>query len=447
MIPKYNTSLLGLGNTTIWNGTSWNNGIPNKNTVAVIQGVYNTGTHGDISCLDLFLNSGSLTITINTIVKVFRNIQQQVGFVFNVTNGELALLDKDVDTSSIKITISKSLQYPMQRLDYRFLGDPISNKIVKTLSPGTLDNRINFLYNDVFVSTPPPNLNLITAGGDVANSVYKPGQGFSVRTPNNFPTSITTWTLSTNNLSNSGKLNSGIVKLNFEHQLIGDNTFFIAANPYSASIDINKFLSVNSFITGNLYFLKTNGAPGSSYREFNNFEININLQNFPKIGPFEGFLIYIPKNVSEDTEIIFTPDMMVVEEPFDLFSSFKLRLNQSGVNIIVGSSAYVLYKHPVNFINRSQTFSSTGYRLQLYNGEINSILLNSYEDLKEIPLWVAGTSANLTIQLSETKGLYDDYSIILVDKELEIEQDLKQGSYTFASNLEEYKNRFVIKIQ
>ena len=63
---NYNSSRIKLNQTTIWNGSVWSNGIPNKNTIVNIQGVYNTTKHGRFSCLDLILTSGSLTININT---------------------------------------------------------------------------------------------------------------------------------------------------------------------------------------------------------------------------------------------------------------------------------------------------------------------------------------------------------------------------------------------
>jgi len=452
MIPKYNTSLKDIGKITTWNGTSWNNGVPNKNMVVIITGVYNTGTHGNISCLDLFLNSGSLTITINTIVKVFRNIQQQAGFVFNITNGELALLNKDVDTSSVKITISRALEYTMQRLDYRLLGDPIGNKTVKTLSPGTLDNRFYQLdsTNGSLVDV-PLSINVITLGTDVSKTIYKPGMGFLIRTVSNFSLSPAIWTVSTSNLTNSGKLNSGIIKINFDKNTINsDVTYLIVSNPYSVSIDIKKFLKVNSFINNRFFnYLKTNASPGTSNFVFNIFNSSILFSYFPsKIKPFEAFYLEIPKEVPEDTEIIFTPDMMIVEEPFDLLSNFKLTLKQSGWNLPVSNNCFVLYKHPVKlYDNQNLTINSTSNRMLFNYNNKTTTMVNTYEDLKEIELLVGGTSSNLTITLEEVTGVYNDYSITLVDTELNINHDLKSAPYTFASNLVIYTNRFKLLIQ
>lgn len=445
-------STLGFGTTTTWNGSSWNNGTPNVNMIANISGVYNTTTHGSISCLDLILTSGSLTININTMVKVYRNIQQQVGFVLTINNGELALFNKDVDTTSVKLTISRSLDYAMMRFDYRILGDPISNKTVATLSPGTLANRFNAYdtLTNSFVTT--YSFNSISIGSDVSTSIYKPGVGFLIRTPFNFPTAPTIWTIYSNNLANAGKLNAGVVKVPFV-QMINPpvefpQSYVLVSNPYSASIDINKFSRANPFIDQDAfsYFLKSNGAPGASYYNSNKYNTSAYISYFPKIKPFEGFIVTVPIGTTEN-EIIFTPDMMVIEEPFDLFSSYHLSLRQSGFNIPVGFCSYSYYKHPVDFTNVAKGFTSTAYRLQLNNGVATSNLLSSYENPDEINLRVAGTVGTLSIQLDNRKGVYTGLGFILEDRLLNVFHNLVAGPYSFTSALENYENRFYIKIQ
>lgn len=445
-------STLGFGTTTTWNGSSWNNGTPNVNMIANISGVYNTTTHGSISCLDLILTSGSLTINIGTMVKVYRNIQQQVGFVLTINNGELALFNKDADTTSVKLTISRSLEYVMQRNDYRLLGDPISNKTVASLSPGTLAIRFN-AYNPVtnaFVTT--YSFNAISIGADVSLSIYKPGVGFLIRVPNNFSTTGAIWTVSSNNLANAGKLNAGVIKVPFEQRINPPvefpESYVLVYNPYSASIDVNKFLRANPFILKYrlVYWLKSNAAPGTSYYRSDGYNSSAYITYFPKLKPFEGIFATIPTGTTEN-EIIFTPDMMVIEEPFDLFSSYYLSLKQSGFNLPVGFCSYTYYKHPVDFTNFPSEFSSTANRLQLNNGVATSNLLNSYENPDEINLKVAGTVATLSIQLDNRKGVYTGLGFILEDRLLNVFHNLVAGPYSFTSALENYENRFYIKIQ
>jgi len=454
MKPNYNSSLIRLNQTTIWNGSTWSNGVPNKNMTANIQGVYNTTTHGNISCRNLILTSGSLTVNINTIVKVYKNIQQQTGFTLTLTNGELALFDKDVDTTSVKLTISRSLEYQNQRLDYRSLGNPISNKTVTSLSPGTLVNRF-FMYNtltDLYSTS--YFFNAITIGADVARSIYKPGVGFLIRTPDNFSTTGAIWTVSSNNLTNAGKLNAGIIKVPFEQNpnpnpSIGfPESYTLISNPYSASIDINKFLSANPFLDKNtiFYWLKSNNASGTGYYVANNYITNAYVSYFPKIKPFEGFVIAIPKGTIEN-EVIFTPDMMVIEKPFDLFSIYYLSLRQSGFIVPLGFCSYTYYKHPVNLTTIPEPLSSTSARLQLNDGLVTDNRLRSYENLDEVNLKVAGTVGTLSIQLDNRTGIYTGLGFILEDRLLNVFHNLVTGPYSFTSALVNYEDRFYIKIQ
>jgi len=441
-------STLGFGVTTTWNGTSWNNGAPNVNTIAIIAGAYNTTTHGSISCLDLILTSGSLTININTMVKVNRNIQQQAGFVLTLNDGELALFNKDADTTSVKLTISRALEYTMQRNDYRNLGDPISNKTVATLSPGTLAIRFSVYNTLIDLYSTSYFFNAITIGTDVSTSIYKPGVGFIIRVPATFSTTGAIWTVSSNNLANAGKLNAGVIKVPFVQKPESPVSYVLVANPYSASIDINKFMGANPFINKNQmnYWLKSNSAAGTGYYNSNNYNTSAYISYFPKIKPFEGIFCEIPEGTVEN-EIIFTPDMMVIEEPFDLFSSYHLSLRQSGFTVPLGFCSYTYYKHPVDFVNIPETLSSTGSRLQLNNGVVTDNRLSSYENPDEINLKVAGTVATLSIQLDNRKGVYTGLGFILEDRLLNVFHNLVAGPYSFTSALVNYEDRFYIKTQ
>lgn len=448
-VNSSSTPMIGRGVTTIWNGSSWNNGAPTVNMIANISGTYSTSTNGNISCLDLILTSGSLTININSIVKVYRNIQQQPGFVLNIVDGELALFNKDVDTTSVKLTIRRDLEYTMQRLDYRLLGDPISNKTVASLSPGTLSNR--FYRYDSATSNAFDTLyfyDAVMMGANVSLSIFKPGVGYLIRTSNTFSIGGAIWTVSSNNLANAGKLNAGVIKVPFE-QMNPPNelSFVLVSNPYSASIDTHKFLRANPFLTNTIsYWLKSNNATGNPYYYSNEYNSSAYISYFPKLRPFEGALFAAPQGTVEN-EIIFTPDMMVIEEPFNLFSSYHLSLRQSGFTVPLGFCSYNYYTHPVNITNTATTVSSTSNRLQLNNDVVSTILLSSYENVDEINLHVAGTVGTLSINLDNRKGVYSGLSFTLEDRLLNVFHNLVTSPYSFTSALENYTNRFYIKIQ
>ena len=446
-VNSASASTLGKGTTTIWNGSSWNNGVPNVNTIAQISGIYDTTINGNISCLDLILTSGSLTVNINTIVKVLRNIQQQSGFVLNIVNGELALLNKDADTTSVKLTISRDLEYTHQNFDYRIIGDPISGKTAATLSPGTLATRI-YRYDtiiDLFSTT--YLFDAEATGANVAGSIFKGGIGYLIRTPVGFSSTGAIWTVSSNNLT-TGKLNAGVIKTPFQNdEILISDIFAGVCNPYSASIDIKKFLKSNPFISETtFYWLKSNSVTGYAYYQADAYETSANISHFPRIKPFEGFFVRIKKD-SIENEIIFTPDMIIIDEPFNLFSSYHLSLSQTGFTVPIGFCAYVLYNYPVDFTLQDQILSASQYRLQLNNNVVSTNLLSSYENVSDINIRVSGAAGTLSIKLDSRVGIYNGLGFMLEDRLLGVFHNLVTGPYSFTSALENYTDRFYLNIQ
>jgi len=446
-------STLGFGTTTTWNGSSWNNGTPNVNMIARIAGTYTTATHGSISCLDLFLDSGTITISTNTYIRVNRNITQAAsGVTFNISsNGALALYNPNVDTTSVKLTISRTLPFNVARLDYRQLGDPIGGKTTQSLSTGTLSNRF-YVYN------PLSNLhsefyyfNATNVGVNVAASIFIPGTGFLIRTPNTFSLTPAPWTITTNNVSVTGKLNSGVIRIPFEKNSINALSYILISNPYSAPIDMNKFMSANSFLTGIMYeWLRTNGSVGGSYFYSNQYSPNTNTTSTSTLGVlgvFQGFIVELPITTTENS-IVFTPDMMVVSEQFNLTDSFTLDLRTTGISLPDGRFCYTELRNPVNFKIKTDTIKTTTPILTRV-GTSSYSLYGDTTQRSSIDFDVIGIGSSANISLLSTFGRFANASttITLQDLTLSTTQNLKISSYTFSTIAGvTYSGRFKINI-
>lgn len=447
-------STLGFGITTTWNGTSWNNGTPNVNMIARIAGTYTTATHGSISCLDLFLDSGTTTISSNTYIRVNRNITQAAsGVTFNISsNGALALYDPNVDTTSVKITISRTLPFNVARLDYRTLGDPIGGKTAQSLSTTTLNNRF-YVYNP-FTNLFSENylFNATNVGVNVAASRFIPGTGFLIRTPNTFSLTPAPWTITTNNVSVTGKLNSGVIRIPFEKSNLPNTiTSILISNPYSAPIDMNKFMSANSFLTGGIFeWLRTNVSTGGTYFTSNKYSPNINttsISTLGVIGVFQGFLVQLPNTTTENS-IVFTPDMMVVSEQFNLTDSFIINLRTPGIDLPEGRFCYTELTNPVNFKTNINTLSSSSPLLNRV-GTSSYTLYGDTTQRSSIDFDVFGIVSSANISLSSTFGRFANVSttITLQDLTLSTTQNLKINSYTFSTIPGvTYSGRFKINI-
>lgn len=447
-------STLGFGTTTTWNGSSWNNGTPNVNMIARIAGTYTTTTHGSISCLDLFLDSGTITISTNTYIRVNRNITQAAsGVTFNIaSNGALALYNPSVDTTSVKVTITRTLPFNVARLDYRTLGDPIGGKTAQSLSTGTLANRIygynsisnGFVTNYYYTAT--------SIGTDVASSRFMPGTGFLYRTPNTFSLTPTSWTITTNNVSVTGKLNSGVIRIPFERNNSTPISFVFLSNPYSAPIDMNKFMSANPFLTGVIYeWLKTNASLSSGYFISNKYSPNTHTTSTSTLGVmgvFQGFAVAFDSLNTIENNIVFTPDMMVVSEQFNLTDSFTINLRTPGIDLPEGRFCYTELRNPVNFAKLTYNLSTTSPAL-IRVGTSSYGLYGDTTQRTSIDIDVFGTTSSANISLLSTFGRFDNASttITLQDLTLSTSQNLKINSYTFSSVAGvTYSGRFKINI-
>lgn len=447
-------STLGFGTTTTWNGTSWNNGAPNVNMIARIAGTYTTATHGSISCLDLFLDSGTTTVSANTYIRVNRNITQAAsGVTFSISNGSLALYNPSVDTTSVKVTISRPLPFNVARLDYRMLGDPIDGKTTQSLSTLTLANRI-YAYD-----TPTNGLvttytfNATSIGFDVASSRYIPGVGFLYRTPNNFSLTPATWTITTNNVTVAGKLNAGIIRVPIQKSNSPSTvSFALVCNPYSAPIDIGRFLDANKFLVGRtVEWLKTNAGIGNGYTIISNrYSSSLNTTSNSTIGVFEGFIVEFPNSTTE-TSIVFTPDMMLINENFNLIDNFSLSLRTPGLDLADSIISYTELKNPANFIISTQSSLSSAFPMVIKISGDSSLyrLYGDQTQRSSIDIDVFGTTSSANISLSSTFGRFANASttITLQDLTLSTTQNLKISSYTFSAAAGvTYSGRFKINI-
>jgi len=93
---------IGGGASTTWNGTAWSNGVPNSGMLAIIDGNYDTTSHGDFSCCSLMVNATyTLDIQANDYVEIQYNLT--VNGVLNVwNNGSLVQVDDSgVNTGNI----------------------------------------------------------------------------------------------------------------------------------------------------------------------------------------------------------------------------------------------------------------------------------------------------------------------------------------------------------
>ncbi|WP_309641136.1 fibronectin type III domain-containing protein [Flavobacterium sp.] len=270
---------------TTWNGTSWNNGVPNSTSGILITGNYTAFAN---------LNGCTLTISNNAVVNIPSgfdvslngNITVEAGSTFTLENNANLLQANDVANSGNIIV--KRNSSALLRQDYTLWSSPVDGQQLFAFSPLTVISPTSRFYN----------YNTLT---NVYNSVVSPAttnfntaQGYLIRVPNNHPaTTPTIWTGQF-----GGNPHNGTINFNMADGGTGLR-FNLTGNPYPSTLDAAAFVAANaSSITGTLYYWrKTNNAASPSYCSWTplgGFVDNGEAQTFDPLGVIQtgqGFFV------------------------------------------------------------------------------------------------------------------------------------------------------------
>ena len=459
----YNSrSKKNLNVTTIWNGTTWSSGTPSTYMIARIQGTYSTLTNGAFSCLDMYLDSNKITIDANTRVSVLRNITQTYSGTHSVIVqdlGELALLNPNVDVSTIKLQVFKTFKN-YNRLDYITTGTPIVGKTLQSLSPSTLSNRFGYVSGTNSNVANYVNSNLITT---------EKGVGYLVRTPNTFPDRPLVpidFTMMVDNIS-SGTFSSGMIYRDLKKEDLTYNQ--ILCNPYTARIDFRKFYQVNKDIIYPNYViyeetsinLLSLNETGYSWKVYNMYSSVLDNRS-TYILPMQGFFP-VWRGLTQGT-IRFTPDMMILGQDFDTSDKITFKMT-SAANSATSSQlpwpsarfAYEFNHFPRIFDNYGilePTTSSNTQKVQFLNTDKTASYSLLMQESLTNELWLRvksvgystySTAPTASIAINTTSGYFATASVYIYDYEVGLSQSLKAGPYTFAATYSvTYTDRFKI---
>ncbi|HNP32176.1 MAG TPA: hypothetical protein PKN96_02660, partial [Flavobacterium sp.] len=267
------------GTATVWNGTSWSNGVPTLSKLAIIDGTYNTNTNGSFEACSLTVNAGKvLTINSNQYVAIQYNVTVvPTGNIIVNDNGSLIQID-DSGINSGSIDVKRIAT--MRKSDYVYWSSPVSGFGVTNISPGSPSSLI-FKWD-----TTKPNSN--GGEGDWVNTgeTMLETKGYIVHGPSSFnDTTATDYTATFTGTPFNGvcqptvirgnDTNAGTAGPNGIMRTIKDDNWNLLGNPYPCSISANKFLTLNTNIDGNIR-LWTHGI----------------LPNAAVLDPFYGNYVY-----------------------------------------------------------------------------------------------------------------------------------------------------------
>lgn len=252
---------------TIWNGVSWDNGIPDISTIAIIDGNYNSGIGGvqtSFNSCNLIVNPGfTMNIANNTYVNVQNDVvnsgsiivQSEGAFVQVEDSG--SFIQKPGGSSQVnKLTANLNNWF-----EYTYWSSPVIGETVENAFPDTPSDR-RFLFNAKNYldqtkeiannnSTAPGQDDIDDNGNDwqIATGTMLPGIGYvSTYSPfAPYPNVIGTATF--DGAFNNGTINVPIFKNDLE---ANDTNWNLVGNPYPSAISADAFLSHNTLINQNV---------------------------------------------------------------------------------------------------------------------------------------------------------------------------------------------------
>ncbi|WP_130736331.1 reprolysin-like metallopeptidase [Flavobacterium sp. J27] len=433
--------------TTTWNGSSWSNGTPLRNVVAVFNGNYTSSS--DIEACSLVINSGAnVVITSGNTFVITNEVTVNTGGTLTVkNNAALRQIDGDaVNTGDI--TVEKS-SAPMIRLDYTAWASPVIGQQLLDFSPNTIPTRF---YEYLYTGTTTP-----TAYQSVDPSTnFISGKGYMIRVDNNWSSSVpTVFNSQYDGVPYNGDLSASLGK---GYNLIG--------NPYASPIDADRFLSDNATTVGALYFwTHTVPASGGAYPA-NNYASYTTLG-----GTASAAGGSVPNGVIQTGQGFY---VRAYDFGNAIFSN-EQRLNASSSTQFFRSANTSSETHrfwlnlngdttPFNQILIGYKEGATSGFDTLIDGKIldnsNATYLYSIINAEELVIQGKGLpfddndivtlglkveiSGTYSINLENMDGLFDLQNIYLKDKYLNVIHDIKQSSYSFSSQAGIFEDRFEI---
>ena len=435
--------------TTTWNGSSWSNGAPLKNVVAIFNSNY-TST-GDIEACSVIVNTGA-NVTIasaHTLIVGNEVTVNGTGTLTVENNAALRQINGEaVNTGNI---IVRKNSEPMIRQDYTAWSSPVAAQQLQSFSPNTLPNRF---YEYLYTGTTTP-----TAYQSVTPTTnFLTGKGYMIRSADNSSPTVPA--------VHAGQYTG--VPFNGDLSISLGKGYNLLGNPYASPIDADRFLYDNETTIGALYFwTHTVPASGGSY-PVNNFASYTTLGGAAsaaggatpngRIQTGQGFYVRTfdfgsanfsnlqRVNASASTQFFRTTSEEVLE-----VEKHRIWLNLNDANnkynqILVGymdgatNAADNMIDGLILDDSNSVIYSTINSDKYVIQGK--SLPFTS-QDI--VPLgFKAVTSGVYNISLESVDGLFTNQDVFLRDKYTNITHDIKQSEYEFTTQDGIFADRFEI---
>ncbi len=253
------------GLTTIWNGSVWDNGVPDITMPAIINGNYSNTSFS--ACSLTVNNNSTLTVSDNTYIEIENDITVDAGSTINVRPYGSVIQNDDTSTITNNGTmeVTKTTSPLAVWYEYTYWSSPVSGTTIgSALSDSDVDRRFSFNaanFEDATMET--GNDNATVAGQDdiddngndwsrvngattmVAGVGYASTHEESVFIGPGSPPYQFDYTF-------TGDFNNGIITVPVVRNdgSILDSNWNLIGNPYPSAISISDFFTQNAYNAG-----------------------------------------------------------------------------------------------------------------------------------------------------------------------------------------------------
>jgi uncharacterized Ntn-hydrolase superfamily protein len=474
------------GVTKTWNGASWSPaGAPGATDIAIIDGDYDTDTHGNLTACSLTINSGR-TVTINT--GGFLDIDGDIvndGSLIIEHQGSLVQTDPDAlatNNGSIDIQLTTP---PLKNRDFMILGSPMTTET----RTGVFNGAYNVQAYTPSNFMPHPS---VPAGGthfaddnlddwNPASGTITPGEGFLVYPQAayndpayNGPPPVSTLQFNLN--YTLGTLNNGTITRPIVFNGLGPNpngTPNILANPYASPINASDFVTDNALVN-EIYFWEHLTAPSAGTPGANT--INVSMDDISMYNGTMGVpAANDPGTTTEPNGVISTGQGFGVKAFGAGNVSFtnSMRLTTGNTTLRTPEGLEKMLLKVENTLYGVRSYAGIGFRpdasaqldtnfdsdrlatmISLYSHledgseQLGIQTRESFDDEIKIPMGFSSqveSEANYVISIVTIEGsVLPGVSVFLIDHRENVITDLTTDNYEFTSGQGTFDGRFTL---
>ena len=442
--------------TNTWDGTAWSQGsAPTSSQKIVFAG--NFTSTSDITGCSCMVTSGTVIFNSGYTLTLTNDLKVTAGSItFNDAASLMQTNDAALNSGSITY---KRMTSPLKEYDYTYWSSPVSNATLSQL-----------VTDGAFYSFNPSINNWAYETGATAMA---PGVGYIGCTPANFGASNVLQTFF-NGVPNNGVITTSIIKS-------AAGGFNLIGNPYPSAIDIDLFLTdaVNSTVVNGTIYLWTHNTAitnnvytANDYAKYNNTggvktasaALSGGITPTNKIGAGQGFFIEANTAKANGTyTATFRNAMRLTGNNTQFFknnNAVTSALEKHRIWLSLSSNEGAYNEMLLGYVQgATNDFDSMfdGKTLPVGNTVSIYTMVGDYDlsiqgkslpfvDTDVIPLGYSTTlNGELTINLENFDGLFDNQDVYILDTVTGIYHDIKAGAFTFSTVSGTFENRFDLR--